>query len=156
MLQIFTQIDELENLEELEGCTIMFIFTTNRLRDLDPAFKRTGGRNDVLITVDLPSKEELEDALDESLVRHGINKEKSPDWLVNKMATEKFSYGDTEFLLDEVRELVKEYNHKSGATNQDYKEAMEVTITRKKKVEELSEEEERRNAEWKEKNFQER
>ncbi|MEK0336591.1 MAG: ATP-binding protein [Nitrosopumilus sp.] len=148
-----TMLSMLHQIDKLNESNIMIIFTTNRIQDLDPAFKRTGGRMKYLITVDLPSKEELFSALDESLKGHRFKKKEKPNWLLDKMITEKFSYGDIEFLLDEVRELVNENNH--PATEDDYQEAMNVTLKRKYKAARLSEEEERRNAEWEERNFQE-
>ncbi|NRB21267.1 AAA family ATPase, partial [Candidatus Dependentiae bacterium] len=147
-----TMLSMLHQIDKLKESNIMIIFTTNRIQDLDPAFKRTGGRTKYLITVDLPSRDELSNALDESLERHEFKKEEKPDWLIDKMVTEKFSYGDIEFLLDEVCELVNENNH--PATEEDYQEATDVTIKRKKKVEELSEKEKKRNAEWEEKMFE--
>jgi len=149
-----TMLHVLAHIDALKNDNVMVIFTTNRLRDLDPAFKRTE-RMSQIITVDLPNKKKLDDGLKEyKSLKTYKQCEKTPDWLVAKMAEEKFSYGDLEFLLNEVCELVKE-NNRPAATEQDsYKEALAVTIARKKKVALLNEEEERRNAEWEEKMFE--
>ncbi len=146
-----TMLNMLRQTDKIKEGKIMIIFTTNRLEDLDPAFKR---RAKYLVTVDLPSKEELSSALNESLERHKFDKDKKPDWLVNKMETEKFSYGNIEFFLDRVRKLVNK-NNRPNETESDYKEAMQITIEKKQKIESISKEEKRRNAEWEERNFQE-